>query len=77
MTDDIEAIKQLKARYTDDATIYSTDAGGATISGADRFLEFLTYGHYHETYEKRDDRWRIKSSRLTRLRTDFTPTPAP
>jgi hypothetical protein len=32
------------------------------------------YGHYHETYEKLDGQWRIKSSRLTRLRDDiFTP----
>jgi uncharacterized protein (TIGR02246 family) len=29
------------------------------------------YGHYHETYEKRADGWRIKSSKLTRLHTDF------
>lgn len=30
------------------------------------------YGHYHDLYEKGDDgRWRIKVSRLTRLRTDF------
>jgi hypothetical protein len=29
------------------------------------------YGHYHETYEKVDGRWRIKSSKLTRLREDI------
>jgi hypothetical protein len=29
------------------------------------------YGHYHETYEKIDGQWRIKSSKLTRLREDF------
>jgi uncharacterized protein (TIGR02246 family) len=28
------------------------------------------YGHYHETYEKQDGRWRITSTTLTRLRTD-------
>jgi hypothetical protein len=28
------------------------------------------YGHYHETYEKVDGEWRIKSTTLTRLRTD-------
>jgi hypothetical protein len=33
------------------------------------------YGHYIETYEKHDDQWRIRSSVLTRLRTDFMPTP--
>ena len=30
------------------------------------------YGHYHETYEKIDGRWRIKASKLTRLREDVT-----
>jgi hypothetical protein len=29
------------------------------------------YGHYHETYEKIDGQWRIKSSKLTRLREDI------
>lgn len=29
------------------------------------------YGHYHETYEKRDAQWRITSSRLTRLSEDI------
>jgi hypothetical protein len=32
------------------------------------------YGHYHETYEKTDGEWRIKTSTLTRLREDvFNP----
>lgn len=56
--DDIEAIKQLKARYcrtldtkdwagfrrvfTDDVTIDTTDSGGPVINGADRHIAFLT-----------------------------------
>jgi SnoaL-like domain len=28
------------------------------------------YGHYHETYEKSDGRWRIASLKLTRLQVD-------
>ena len=32
------------------------------------------YGHYHETYEKVDDEWRIKSSTLTRLHVDLSKT---
>jgi hypothetical protein len=28
------------------------------------------YGHYHETYEKRDGRWLISSRRLKRIRVD-------
>ena len=55
--DDIEAIKQLKARYcrlmdtkdwsayrhcfTDDVTMDTTDSGGNVITGADEFLTFL------------------------------------
>jgi hypothetical protein len=35
------------------------------------FRVFRGYGHYHETYEKSDVTWRIKTTRLTRLRTDF------
>ena len=33
----------------------------------------LGSGHYHETYEKTDGAWRIKTSKLTRLCVDFTP----
>jgi uncharacterized protein (TIGR02246 family) len=130
--DDIEAIKQLKARYfrtldtkdwpayrevfTDDVVMDTSESGGETITGADAFLEYLRqaladattvhqghmpeitltsattasgiwalhdiviwpggmrldgYGHYHETYRKGDDGWRIASSKLTRLHADF------
>ena len=133
--DDIEAIRQLKARYfrtmdtkdwdamrqvfTDDVVIDTTEAGGRVAHGVDEFMGFLQqalegavtvhhghmpeidltsdttasgtwalhdlviwptgrlegFGHYHETYEKGADGWRIKSSKLTRLHTDFA-TPA-
>ena len=33
------------------------------------------YGHYHDEYVKQAGRWRIKSTRLTRLRCDVTPGP--
>ena len=133
MADDIEAIKQLKARYfrtmdtkrwdemrevfTDDVTVDTTASGGGVVTGADEFLSFLRdtladvttvhhghmpeieltgpttatgiwalqdilvwpngmrldgHGHYHETYEKVDGRWRISSSTLTRLHMDMT-----
>ena len=29
------------------------------------------FGHYHETYEKVDGAWQIKTSRIERLRVDF------
>ena len=131
--DDIEALKQLKARYfrlmdtkdwdamrqvfTDDVVMDTTESGGGVITGADEFMAFLRdalgeaitahhghtpeitltspntatgiwalqdlvifpsgvrllgYGHYHETYVKRDDNWLIASSTLTRLHMDFT-----
>ena len=35
--------------------------------------EMHGYGHYHETYTKVGDDWKIQSSHLTRLRVDFTP----
>ena len=130
--DDIEAIKQLKARYfrtmdtkdwdamrevfADDAVVDSTESGGSVVTGADTFMTFLRetladvvtvhhghtpeieltsattatgvwamddmlrwptgmelhgFGHYHETYQKVDGRWRIKTTTLTRLRMDF------
>jgi len=134
--DDLEAIKQLKARYcrtmdtkdwvamrevfTDDVTVTGTGSGGRVTRGADEFMAFLVkligevstvhhchtpeieitsptsatgiwamedmlrfpdgrelhgYGHYHETYEKLDGRWRIASLDLIRLRVDESPAP--
>jgi uncharacterized protein (TIGR02246 family) len=131
--DDLEAIRQLKARYfrtmdtkdwdgmravfTDDVVIDTTASGGGVAEGADEFLAFLRdtlgetvtvhqghmpeieltgpttatgiwalndiviwpngmrldgYGHYHETYAKSGDTWRIASSTLTRLHMDLT-----
>ncbi|MGF7236775.1 MAG: nuclear transport factor 2 family protein [Frankia sp.] len=131
--DDLEAIKQLKARYcrmldtkdwdgfrevfTGDVVMDSTGSGGSVITGGDAFLAFIStnlaervtvhqchtpeitvtspssatgiwamedrvrfgdgrelngFGHYHETYEKVDGAWRIKTSKLTRLRMDIT-----
>ena len=34
--------------------------------------ELHGYGHYHEVYEKVDGEWRIKRTKLTRLRMDFS-----
>ncbi|WP_199254795.1 nuclear transport factor 2 family protein [Mycolicibacterium mengxianglii] len=34
-------------------------------------LNLNGYGHYHETYQKLDGRWRIETSTLTRLREDI------
>jgi uncharacterized protein (TIGR02246 family) len=132
---DLEAIKQLKARYfrtmdtkdwagmrevfAPDVLIDTTEDGAPLVEGRDAFLEFLEptladvttvhhghmpeieltsettatgiwamedhlwwpegsplqhlhgYGHYHETYVKLADGWRIQSLKLTRLRRDF------
>jgi hypothetical protein len=141
--DDLEAIRQLKARYfrlmdtkdwagfrrcfTDDVRVDVTaDAGpDAVYEGVDAFLAMLEptlagvvtvhhghmpeieltspttatgiwamedvlkfppetgldelhgWGHYHEEYEKVEGAWRIRSTRLTRLRHDLTPAAGP
>ena len=132
---EIEAIKQLKARYcryldtkrwedwrtlfADDFVSDTSPSGGKLITGADEFVSYVRamlganptvhqvhapevalrtatsatgvwalqdvvrlrpginlngFGHYHETYEKSDRGWLIKTSTLTRLREDvFNP----
>ena len=131
MNDDIEAIKQLKARYfrmmdtkdwdglaavfTDDVEIDVTGEGGGVTHSVAEYMPFLRdaiddvitvhhghmpeiqltssttasaiwaqedqlwwpegapikymhgFGHYHETYEKTDAGWRIKTMTITRL----------
>lgn len=131
MTDDIEAIRQLKARYfrlmdtkdwdglalvfAEDVIIDVTGEGGGLTHSVAEYIPFLRaaienvitvhhghmpeieltspstakaiwaledqlwwpeaspikhmhgYGHYHETYEKLDDGWRIKTMTITRL----------
>ena len=131
MTDDIEAIRQLKARYfrlmdTKDwdglAQVFTADVeidvrgeGGGITNSVAEYIPFLRaniehvitvhhghmpeieltspttakgvwaledqlwwpeggplkhmhgFGHYHETYEKSDDGWRIKTMTITRL----------
>jgi len=131
MTDDIEAIRQLKARYfrlmdTKDwdglAQVFTADVeidvrgeGGGVTTTVAEYIPFLRtniehvitvhhghmpeieltspttakgvwaledqlwwpeggplkhmhgFGHYHETYEKTDDGWRIKTMTITRL----------
>jgi len=135
--DDIEAIKQLKARYfrtmdtkdwdamrlvfSDDLVMDTTDSGGTVVTGADNCMAFIKraladvitvhhghtpeielssattaagiwamedmlrwsdgkelhgYGHYHESYEKIDGNWHIKTLKLTRLRLDFSEPPS-
>jgi hypothetical protein len=131
--DDVEAIKQLKARYfrtldlkdwsgmrqvfTDDVVTDTSASGGGVITGADEFVAFLGqtledavtvhhghmpeieltspstatgiwalqdlivwpgglrllgFGHYHETYVKTGETWRIASLTLTRLHLEMT-----
>jgi hypothetical protein len=138
-SDDIEAIKQLKARYfrlmdTKDwdglATVFASDVhidmtgeGGGVTESVDEYMPFIrqvigdvitvhqghmpeitltspttatgiwaledrlwwpegspissmhAFGHYHETYERLDGEWHIKTMTLTRLHRMVT-TPA-
>jgi hypothetical protein len=56
-------------------TSATTARGIWALNDIVRLVPALTlhgYGHYHETYEKIDGRWRIKTSKLTRLREDVT-----
>lgn len=56
-----------------------SDTGASGVWAMEDMLRFADgtelhgYGHYHETYRRDDDGWRIASSRLTRLRMDITP----
>jgi hypothetical protein len=55
-------------------TSATTARGTWALNDIVRLLPALTlngYGHYHETYEKSDGQWRIKTSKLTRLREDI------
>lgn len=140
MDHEIEAIRQLKARYfrmmdtkdwdglarvfTDDVEIDVTGEGGGITHGVAEYMPFLRaavehvitvhhghmpeieltspttatgiwaledqlwwpeggpvrhmhgFGHYHETYEKTDAGWRIKSMTITRLHRLTDPSPA-
>ena len=56
-------------------TSATTARGVWALNDIVRLVPALTlhgYSHYHETYEKIDGRWRIKTSKLTRLREDVT-----
>ncbi|OBK40768.1 DUF4440 domain-containing protein [Mycobacterium sp. 1245111.1] len=101
MVDELEAIRQLKARYcrfldakdadgwrsvfSDDvvvlATMHHCHTPEITLtspeiaSGIWTMEDWIIFGngnelhgagHYHETYEKRDGSWRIKTLHLTR-----------
>ena len=134
--EDIEEIKQLKARYfrgldskdwelygacfAEDIVVDLTRAGGERFEGRDKFMAYATampmvqsvhhghmpeidltgdttatgvwsmedyniwedgrqnhgWGHYLETYEKKDGRWAIKTMKLSYLRIE-TPTEKP
>ncbi len=41
--------------------------------GSAPFESMRGYGHYHETYRRDGDRWRIARLKLTRLRVDVVP----
>ncbi|ULE33287.1 nuclear transport factor 2 family protein [Mycobacterium sp. IDR2000157661] len=56
-----------------EVTSASTACGVWALEDVVRFgpgVNLRGYGHYTETYEKTDGQWRIKSSKLTRLRED-------
>jgi hypothetical protein len=63
---EIEIISSTSAKgiwAMEDVLRWPTGAAVKTLHG---------YGHYHETYRKTEDGWRIQSSRLSRLKVDIT-----
>jgi hypothetical protein len=38
------------------------------------FALMTGYGHYHETYEKGDDGWKLKTTHITRIRVEVSET---
>jgi hypothetical protein len=55
-------------------TSSSTASGVWAMQDVVRFFPGITmhgFGHYHETYEISDGSWRIKTSKLTRLREEI------
>jgi hypothetical protein len=63
--------------HSPDITVTSstTARGVWALNDIVRLIPAVTvhgYGHYHETYEKSGGRWRITSSKLTRLREDVS-----
>jgi hypothetical protein len=67
--------------YAPEITVTSatTAKGVWALNDVVRLMPAVTlhgYGHYHETYTKSQEHWRISSSTVTRLREDIT-TPLP
>lgn len=63
--------------YAPEITLVSpvTATGVWAFTDVVRLIPAVTlhgYGHYHETYAKRGEQWRIKTSTVTRLREDIT-----
>jgi len=57
-----------------EVTSAATATGIWAMQDVVRFMPGVTmhgFGHYHETYEKVDGRWLIKTSKLTRLREEI------
>jgi SnoaL-like domain len=55
-------------------TSATTAHGVWALNDVVRLIPMVTlhgYGHYHETYEKIDGHWHIKTTTLTRLRVDM------
>jgi hypothetical protein len=48
--------------------LFATTPDGSTVD---------SYGHYHNTYEKRDGAWRLRSLRLEWLHREVRPGPVP
>jgi hypothetical protein len=78
----VSAMVTVHHGHMPEITILSEDTASGIIAMEDRnrwlkdgqIHELNGFGHYHETYSRIDGRWRIQTSRLTRLRVDIRVT---
>ncbi len=73
----MEGVQTVHHGHMPEIEITSATTGRATWAMEDRLRwavgpvrSLHGYGHYHDTYERVDGRWLIKTTSLTRLRTD-------
>lgn len=67
---EIEGPGNARAIWPMDDRIYWSPERASVLG----YTQLRGFGHYHETYEKRDGEWKIKTLRLTRMRLN-TQTP--
>ncbi|QCP50373.1 nuclear transport factor 2 family protein [Trinickia violacea] len=67
---EIEILSETRARavWAMEDRVWLPDSPVAQMHG---------WGHYHETYTRRDGRWHIQTLKITRIRVEFVPRESP